>query len=61
MNKLLTFLTCILLTGCTQTMTMVHTEGVADDVVQEQSNVNPNVSPKISPTVNVPGVLKKPL
>jgi len=48
MNKLFTLLTCLVLTGCTQTMTMVHTEGVADDVVDENSDVTPNVSPTVT-------------
>lgn len=36
-----------LLTSCTVSMTMVHTEGEAHDVVDEQQTTKPTVSPDI--------------
>lgn len=36
-----------LLTSCTVSMTMVHTEGTASDVVDEQQTTKPTVSPDI--------------
>lgn len=39
-----------LLTACTQTMTMVHTEGAASDVVDDTSSP----SAEVSPTLNIP-------
>jgi hypothetical protein len=33
---------------------MVHTQGQADDVVDETSSATPNVSPTISPVINIP-------
>jgi hypothetical protein len=43
-------MTFIFVTGCTQTITMVHTQGKADDVVDETSTA----SPTVTPTINVP-------
>ncbi len=37
----------IILTACTYTITMVHTEGQADDVVDETSTNSPDVSPEV--------------
>jgi len=41
---------CLLLMGCTYTITLVHTEGHASDVVDETST--PSTS--IVPTVSIP-------
>lgn len=40
----------IIMTGCTYSITMVHTEGQASDVVDEQQT--PSTS--ITPTVSIP-------
>lgn len=50
MKLLISFLTSLMLVGCTQTMTMVHTSGTASDVVDETSDA----SPTVTPTVTVP-------
>lgn len=42
-----------MLSGCTYSITMVHTEGSATDVVDETQSNTPNVSPNVSV---VPGV-----
>ena len=39
-----------LLSSCTYSITMVHTEGTASDVVEEDQKA----SPVVSPTVTVP-------
>ena len=36
------------LTSCTYSITMVHTEGSASDVVDEEQGADPNISPKVS-------------
>lgn len=40
------------LTGCTYSITMVHTEGTASDVVDETATNTPSTS--ITPTVTIP-------
>ena len=40
-------LICLLSSGCTQTMTMVHTQGMADDVVDETTTTTPSTSASI--------------
>ena len=40
------------LTGCTYSITMVHTQGQATDVVDETASNTPSTS--ISPTVSIP-------
>lgn len=48
MNTLLFNLFCLfMLTGCTYSITMVHTEGVASDVVDETDNISPSTNIKI--------------
>ena len=44
-----------ILHACTYSITMVHTEGTASDVVDETATNTPNVSPTIKIPV-VPGV-----
>jgi hypothetical protein len=51
-NKLISLLTCFLLTGCTYSITMVHTEGEATDVVDETATNSPSTS--VTPTVSIP-------
>lgn len=36
------------LTSCTYSITMVHTEGTASDVVDEDQKADANVSPNVS-------------
>lgn len=43
------------LTSCTYSINMIHTEGSASDVVDEDQKANPNVSPDIK--VDLPGAL----
>lgn len=45
---MLSFLLC--LSGCTYSVTMAHTEGVASDVVDEEQSTNA----KVDPAINVP-------
>ncbi len=47
MKKLL-ILALVLLNSCTYSITMVHTDGNATDVVDETTSQKPNVSPNIS-------------
>lgn len=42
----------VCLTGCTYSITMVHTEGTATDVVDETATNTPSTS--ITPTVSIP-------
>lgn len=46
--KWVTALMLIFLTGCTYSITQVHTEGMASDVVDEEQRADPDVSPNIS-------------
>lgn len=47
MNKLL-LISLLALTSCTYSITMVHTEGQATDVVDETATNSPDVSPTVS-------------
>lgn len=38
----------LILSSCTYSITQVHTEGQASDVVQESASNTPNISPNIS-------------
>jgi hypothetical protein len=51
-NLLLVLKMTIFLTGCTYSITMVHTQGQATDVVDEAATNTPSTS--IVPTINVP-------
>ena len=42
----------ICLTGCTYSINMLHTEGSATDMIDE----NQAASPNISPTVSIPAI-----
>ncbi len=50
---LLRFSLFLSLTGCTYSITQVHTEGTANDVVDETQSNTPNVSPTVTA---IPGV-----
>ena len=50
MKKLMLFLAIFALSGCTYSITMVHTEGTASDVVDEAATPTST----ISPNVNIP-------
>lgn len=50
MKKLVCLVFSCLLTGCTYSITMVHTAGTATDVVDEQQTP----STTVSPNVNIP-------
>ncbi len=50
MIKVLAIASCLVMTSCTNSMTMVHTQGKASDVVDEtQDN-----APTVTPTLNIP-------
>lgn len=51
-NYPLIFILFFTLTACTYSITMVHTEGQASDVVDETATNTPSTS--ISPTVAIP-------
>lgn len=48
----ITLATLMCLIGCTYSITMVHTEGQASDVVDETATNSPSTS--VKPTVNIP-------
>jgi hypothetical protein len=54
MKTLMCLLACLVMVGCTQTMTMVHTQGMADDVVDETSSATATPTTTISPTLTIP-------
>lgn len=47
-TTMLTMMTCM--TACTYNVSMAHTSGTADDVIDDTASNTPNVSP----TVNIP-------
>ncbi len=49
---IMTIIMTIILTGCTYSITMVHTEGQATDVVDETATNTPSTS--VTPTVTIP-------
>lgn len=54
----LTFMLALLanLTSCTYTVSMAHTSGTADDVIDDTNTTSPNVSPTITvPVSALPG------
>jgi uncharacterized protein YceK len=52
MKKIMLFLAIFALSGCTYSITMVHTEGTATDVVDETSSPTSSVTPN----VNIPAL-----
>lgn len=49
------FLFCLFfLTGCTYSINMVHSEGTAEDVVDEAQTAHPNIVPNIN--IPIPGI-----
>lgn len=42
------YLFLLLLSSCTCTISMVHTEGTASDVIDETSTASPDVSPSLT-------------
>ncbi len=48
--KICLFFICILLSGCSYNISMAHTSGIADDVIDDTASNTPNVSP----TINIP-------
>lgn len=46
--KLISILVIALLSSCTYSITMVHTEGTATDVVDTDQRADPDVSPEIT-------------
>lgn len=49
---LLAIISALCLTGCTYSITMVHTQGEAADVVDETATNAPSTS--VTPTVSIP-------
>ena len=47
MKKTMLFLAMLALSGCTYSITMVHTEGTASDVVDETSSPTSTISPNV--------------
>lgn len=43
---------CLILSGCTYSITMVHTEGQANDVVDETQSTSTDVKPNL----NIPSI-----
>lgn len=58
MKKLISLLGVLMLTGCTYSITMVHTEGTASDVVDETATNTPSTS--VSVPVSATSVPKIP-
>lgn len=52
MKVILTLLACLFLTSCTYSITMVHTQGEATDVVDETATNAPSTT--VSPNLNIP-------
>lgn len=52
--KLFSFITVLMLTSCNY-LTIVHTQGIADDVVDEDQSAHPTISPDVK--VDLPGAL----
>lgn len=47
-HVVLVYLTCLALTGCTYNVSMAHTEGSAQDVIDDTASNEPDVSPTVS-------------
>ena len=52
MKVLISIAMCMLMTGCTYSITMVHTAGTATDVVDETQSNTPSTT--VSPTLSIP-------
>lgn len=50
MNKLISLMAVLMLTSCTYSITMVHTQGEASDVVDETATNTPSTSLSIPAT-----------
>ena len=56
-KTLIALLMTLFLNSCTYSVTLVHTEGTASDVVDETASNEPTVSPNVSvPVSAIPGV-----
>ncbi len=44
MKVLISFIVAILMTSCTYSISMAHTEGLASDVIDETSTITPQTS-----------------
>ena len=55
MKILLCILLSFILTSCTYSITMVHTQGKADDVVDETATNSPSTS--LTPSLTIPASL----
>jgi hypothetical protein len=56
MRKLIQILAFLVLSSCTISISQVHTEGQASDVIDENQKADADVSP----TFSLPGLTKKP-
>ena len=45
---LISFLLSYSLTSCTYNVSMAHTEGTAEDVIDDTATSNPNISPDLT-------------
>lgn len=52
--KFIAIISGLLLTSCTYSITMVHTQGQATDVVDETATNTPTTS--VTPTVTIPAI-----
>jgi hypothetical protein len=48
MGKLYVLLGVLVVCGCTYSITMVHNQGAASDLIDETQNASPNVNPTLS-------------
>ena len=48
MKKALFTLCCLILSGCTYSITMAHTEGHANDLIDEHHRADADIKPNIS-------------
>lgn len=48
MHKLIPLTLCVLISGCTYSINLIHTEGRAEDLVDEVSTPTSNISPTLS-------------
>jgi len=48
MNILISLSLCLLMTGCTYNVSMAHTEGKANDVIDDTASNSPHVVPTLS-------------
>jgi hypothetical protein len=48
MSKIVIPFLALLCAGCTYSISLVHTEGQASDIIDENQTANPNISPNLN-------------